>query len=64
MGSPSGTEKALDDSFAKFYTEGGGTLPIRPAELDDAQGMWRGMQILNRLARMSIVLIPTVHAGQ
>lgn len=58
LASPSGREMALDDSFAQFFK---GAERLSPRETEQAGALWRAFQVLNRLARASIVLMPTVH---
>ncbi len=58
LGSPSGKEMALDDSFERFFTGGKG---LSPREHESAAKFWQSLQVMNRLSRMSIVLVPTVH---
>lgn len=58
LGSPTGREMALDDAFANFFKGG---EKISPKEVEDARKLWHTLEVLNRLARTSVVLIPTVH---
>lgn len=58
ISTPTSRGMALDDSWAKFFA---GAPKHSFDDSADAQKFWRGMQIMNRLARLSIVLVPTVH---
>lgn len=58
LASPTGRDMALDESFAEFLKENPSLpMPKNPA----LQKVVRAFDVLNRMARMSIVLVPTVH---
>lgn len=58
LASPSGKDMALDDSFANFYEA---TKDLKSSDSRLAQVFWNSMNVLNRLSRASIVLLPEVH---
>lgn len=60
LGSPTGREMALDDSFATFFK--GAERTGSRFDSEKARGFWHAQQVMNRLARASIVAIPVVHA--
>jgi hypothetical protein len=57
LSSPSARAMALDDSFARFMTP----QQTNVNEIESAGKFWRHMQVLNRLSKLSVVLLPWVH---
>lgn len=59
LGSPSGQDMALDESFADFIKAGEGDRATLGNP--EANAFWHTMQTLNRLSRAGIVVFPFVH---
>jgi hypothetical protein len=58
-GSVSAKGKAVDKPFANFIKD---SETLRPRDPEEAHRLLQTLAGLNRLARMSVVLVPTVHA--